>query len=259
MTLYSIKMRSSKDGNHISGAESIIDEVNLEKAVTQLIKRALNHSKGKAENINIKIEELDENKINYLDPLQVTTVEVGNHIQGLECVKSLLNKLDIDDKKTSDILEIFKEASNMRGSILLDINSLGRLEADKERGIRATYMDFENPNTDRLAKECGYNTHFIEALALATKVINCPYIIGEICYSDDPNYTAGYVASKKYGYVRFPHLKELGDESGGRIFLYDSSLDNVQSCIDYIEKSKTIIRNNLSEQKYMTYEEFLRL
>lgn len=69
MTLYSIKMRSSKDGNHISGAESIIDEVNLEKAVTQLIKRALNHSKGKAENINIKIEELDENKINYLDPL----------------------------------------------------------------------------------------------------------------------------------------------------------------------------------------------
>ena len=59
--------------------------------------------------------------------------------------------------------------------------------------------------------------------------------------------------------MRIPHLKEFGDESGGRIFLYDSSLDNVQDCIDYIEKSKTIIRNNISQQTYMTYEEFLNL
>lgn len=71
--------------------------------------------------------------------------------------------------------------------------------------------------------------------------------------------TAGYISSKKYGYVRFPHLKKLGDESGGRIFLYDSSLDKVKDCLDYIEKSKTIIRNNISQQRYMTYEEFLNL
>ena len=259
MALHSIKMRSSKDNKHISGAENIIDEENLEIAVSQLIKRALTHSKGKAEDINIKIEKLDEDKITYLEPLKVTTVEVGNHIEGFECVKHLLNKLGIDDKKSDRVLEIFKEASNMRGAILLDINTLERLEPDKERGIRATYMDFENFNTNRLTKESGHNTHFIEALALATKVINCPYIIGEICYSDDPNYTAGYISSKKYGYVRFPHLKQLGDESGGRIFLYDSSSDKVQDCLDYIEKSKTIIRNNISQQRYMTYEEILNL
>lgn len=259
MALHSIKMRSSKDNKHISGAESIIDEDNLETAVSRLIKRALTHSKGKAENINIKIEKLDEEKIIFLEPLKVTTVEVENTIQGFKCVKYLLNKLGIDDEKSNKILKIFKQASCMRGAILLDINTLERLEPDKDRGIRATYMDFENSNTDRLTKESGQNTHFIEALALATKVINCPYIIGEICYSDDPNYTAGYISSKKYGYVRIPHLKEFGDESGGRIFLYDSSLDNVQDCIDYIEKSKTIIRNNISQQTYMTYEEFLNL
>ncbi|MCC3868958.1 6-carboxyhexanoate--CoA ligase [Terrisporobacter mayombei] len=259
MALHSIKMRSSKDNKHISGAENIIDEENLEIAVSQLIKRALTHSKGKAENINIKIEKLDEDKITYLEPLKVTTVEVENHIEGFECVKHLLNKLGIDDRKSDKVLKIFKEAPNMRGSILLDINTLERLEPDKERGIRVTYMDFENFNTNRLTKESGHNTHFIEALALATKVINCPCIIGEICYSDDPNYTAGYISSKKYGYVRFPHLKQLGDESGGRIFLYDSSLDNVKDCLEYIEKSKTIIRNNISQQGYMTYEESLNL
>lgn len=259
MALHSIKMRSSKDNKHISGAESIVDEDNLETAVSRLIKRALTHSKGKAENINIKIEKLDEEKIIFLEPLKVTTVEVENTIQGFKCVKYLLNKLGIDDEKSNKILKIFKQASCMRGAILLDINTLERLEPDKDRGIRATYMDFENSNTDRLTKESGQNTHFIEALALATKVINCPYIIGEICYSDDPNYTAGYISSKKYGYVRILHLKEFGDESGGRIFLYDSSLDNVQDCIDYIEKSKTIIRNNISQQTYMTYEEFLNL
>ena len=259
MALHSIKMRSSKDNKHISGAESIVDEDNLETAVSRLIKRALTHSKGKAENINIKIEKLDEEKIIFLEPLKVTTVEVENTIQGFKCVKYLLNKLGIDDEKSNKILKIFKQASCMRGAILLDINTLERLEPDKDRGIRATYMDFENSNTDRLTKESGQNTHFIEALALATKVINCPYIIGEICYSDDPNYTAGYISSKKYGYVRIPHLKEIGDARGGKIFLYDSSLDNVQDCIDYIEKSKTIIRNNISQQTYMTYEEFLNL
>ena len=43
---------------------------------------------------------------------------------------------------------------------------------------------------------------------------------------------------KNMDMCRFPYLKELGDESGGRIFLYDSALENVQSCIDYIEQSK---------------------
>lgn len=34
-----------------------------------------------------------------------------------------------------------KETYNMRGAMLLDVDTLDRLEPDKERGIRATYMD----------------------------------------------------------------------------------------------------------------------
>ena len=63
MNLYSIKMRGSKEHNHISGAESIVSEKDLQNAVSVLIKRALTHSKGKSDFINIKIEEVKKRRI----------------------------------------------------------------------------------------------------------------------------------------------------------------------------------------------------
>lgn len=257
MGLYSIKMRSSKDDEHISGAEKIIKEENIEEAVSLLLKRALLHSKGKSDFINIKVEEVKESELEAINPLNVTTVDVNNYIEGLDAAKFMLMKLGIDKEKSQNIINLLREISNMRGAILLDINTMKRLEPDKQRGIRATYMDFEDSNLNHLTKETKHNVHFIEALALASKVVNCPYIIGEICYSDDPNYTAGYVASKEYGYIRFPYLKELGDENGGRLFLYDSSISNLQDCIEYIEKSKVVIRNNIKINKNISYKQFI--
>ncbi|WP_286184227.1 6-carboxyhexanoate--CoA ligase [Clostridium sp. CCUG 7971] len=258
MGLYSIKMRSSKDDNHISGAEKIIKEENIEEAVNLLLKRALLHSKGKSDFINIKIEKVKESELETINPLDVTTVDVNNYIEGLDAAKTMLMKLGINKEKSQNIINLLREVSNMRGAILLDINTMERLEPDKQRGIRATYMDFEDSNINHLTKETKYNGHFIEALALASKVVNCPYIIGEVCYSDDPNYTAGYVASKKYGYVRFPHLKELGNENGGRVFLYDSSISNLQNCIDYIEKSKVVIKNDIKINRNLSYKKFIQ-
>ncbi len=218
MKLYSIKMRSSKDHNHISGAENIINEGDLEKGVNLLIKRALSHCKGSADSINIKIEEIIKEEI---------------------------------DK----ILNLFIDTKGMRGAILLDIHTMKRLEYDKNRGIRATYMDFQNSKINHLSKEKKYNSHFIEALALASKVANSPYIIGEICCSDDVDYTAGYIACKKYGYIRFNHLKKYGDINGGRIFLYDSSIDNLDKCINYIENKKVLIKDDIKLNKNLSYEE----
>lgn len=259
MTLYSIKMRSSKEEIHISGAESIVKQNDLEKAVNLLVKRALSHSKGSADFINIKVEELKEEDIETIKPLEVTTIDVEEYKQGLNAVKLVLGKLGIDGEKASKILKLLTNMKDMRGAVLLDINSMERLEYDKNRGIRATYMDFEGSKLNHLIKEKAYNAHFIEALALATKVINCPYIIGEICYSDDPDYTAGYIASKKYGYIRFPHLKKLGKTNGGRIFLYDSSIDNLDKCIDYIENKKIFIKNDIIFNENIPYEKFINL
>ena len=40
--------------------------------------------------------------------------------------------------------------------------------------------------------------------------------MAELCWSDDPAYTTGYVAIPRVGYVRLPHLKAAGDAHGGR-------------------------------------------
>lgn len=261
MGLYSIKMRSAKEDKHISGAENIVKEKDLEKAVSLLVKRALNHTKGKSDFIHIKIEKVEKEELEVLEPLEVTTVNVKNHIEGMDCVKIILNKLGIDEEKIEKILNLFNETFSMRGAMLLDINNLERLEYDKKRGIRATYMDFEGSKINHLTKDKKYNSHFTEALALATKVANSPNIIGEICYSDDPNYTAGYIASKKYGYIRFPYLKKLGDTTGGRIFLYNSlNVDGkeISKCIDYIENTKVVIKDEIKINDSKNYQDILK-
>ena len=62
--LYSIRMRSAKGGaheyggHHISGAERLITKQDLQKITETLIKRALNHEKGRADFIRLTIEEV---------------------------------------------------------------------------------------------------------------------------------------------------------------------------------------------------------
>ncbi|MEG0843963.1 MAG: 6-carboxyhexanoate--CoA ligase [Romboutsia sp.] len=260
MSLYSVKMRASKDNKHISGAENIVLEEDLNEAISLLVKRAMIHTKGKSDYINLKIEAIKEEELEYITPLKVTTVEVDNHIDGLNAMKKVMIDLGIDGYKCDKIVDMLNNMNNMRGAILLDVNTLERLEPNKERGIRATYMDFESSNLNHLTKDKKYNSHFIEALALATKVINAPNIIGEICYSDDPNYTAGYIASRKYGYIRFPHLKEYGKINGGRIFLYESSnksRKDVDSCIEYIEKTKVLIKKDINFNDNVRYKKIV--
>ena len=62
-----------------------------------------------------------------------------------------------------------------------------------------------------------------------------------ILTSDDPNYVTGYVASKELGYVRIMKMKEMGDENGGRIFLFDSRKASAEECIEYLQKKKVLV------------------
>lgn len=260
MNLYSIKMRGSKEHNHISGAESIVSEKDLQNAVSILIKRALTHSKGKSDSINIKIEEINKEEIKYIDPLYVTTLNTKNKKESYEFLYNTLLKLNINSKNAIYIIDLFKSIKNMRGAVLLDVNNLKRLEKDKLRGIRATYMDFEDSKVDMLDKQYEYtdnlnknekllqNTHFIEALCLSSKVCNAPNIIGEMCCSDDKNYTTGYIASKKFGYIRVKHMKDIGEDRGGRIFLYDPTIDSkytLEDTIKYLENTKVIVKDKV--------------
>ncbi|MGL5066199.1 MAG: 6-carboxyhexanoate--CoA ligase [Sarcina sp.] len=257
MELYSVKMRGSKEEAHISGAENIVTKDKLEDVVNALIKRSLEHSKGSADFINIKIEKVESANIEYLEPLEATTIKVSNKEEGFAGVKKVLRDIGVDSEKVEKAVEILHNIKGMRGAVLLDINSMQRLEVDKSKGVRVTYMDLENRDAKGLIKSQKYNTHFIEALVLTTKVMGCTQIIGEICYSDDPDYTAGYVATKEFGYVRFDHLKEKGSSNGGRVFLYDSSKGELVDCINYLEKQRVIVRDNIKINENVDIEKLM--
>nr|WP_296486929.1 6-carboxyhexanoate--CoA ligase [uncultured Acetatifactor sp.] len=239
MNRYSIKMRASnKEEGHISGAEKIIPEEELEQYCSRLLTRALGHSKGKPDFINLKIEAVKEEEILHLPALNVTTVETSNAGEGMEVVSGYLHRLGLE--RAEEILAIWKQSYAMRGAILLDADTLQRLEPDRERGIRATYMDMETEDMERKSA-CGGKNHFNEALVLATKVVNHPNIVAELCISDDPDYVTGYIASKKFGYVRITRLKELGSPDGGRVFLFRGNEQERKECIQYLQQQKVLI------------------
>jgi len=133
----------------------------------------------------------------------------------------------------------------MRGAMIMDAATGARLERDPERGIRVSRFDWSesaSQEIDNALAAIGLIHHRTrEALALATKVAHAPGLIAELCWSDDPSYGAGYVASKRTGYVRFSCLKQPGDTSGGRVFFVDQQHQDMDSFVSYMEKEPIVI------------------
>ena len=242
MEYYSLKMRASqqvgegeqKREQHISGAERIVGRDSVEAVCSAMVKRAMTHSKGDPDFINVKIEKVHESDIQILKALPVTRVDVETWQEGLEKAFGLIG--DAAAGVREKLPELLRETFPMRGAMLYDIATGERLEPDHERGVRATYMDaLHSSEVD------GCKNHFNEAIVLATKVANAPGMVAEFCVSDDPNYVTGYVASKELGYVRIMKMKEMGDENGGRIFLFDSRKASAEECIEYLQKKKVLV------------------
>ncbi len=248
MDYYSLKMRASqqigegdqKHEQHISGAERIVSREAVEAVCSAMARRALTHSKGDPDFINIKIEKVCEKDIQILKALPVTRVDVDSWQQGLDKAFELIDKAAELKDFRKKLPELLRETFPMRGAMLYDIATGERLEPDHERGVRATYMDaLRSSDVD------SQKNHFNEAIVLATKVANAPGMVAELCFSDDPEYVTGYVASRELGYVRIMKMKEMGDENGGRIFLFDSRKATAEECIEYLQKKKVLVDTQL--------------
>ncbi len=248
MDYYSLKMRASqqigegdqKREQHISGAERIVSREAVEAVCSAMARRALTHSKGDPDFINIKIEKVCEKDIQILKALPVTRVDVNSWQQGLDKAFELIDEAAELKDFRKKLPELLRETFPMRGAMLYDIATGERLEPDHERGVRATYMDaLRSSDVD------SQKNHFNEAIVLATKVANAPGMVAELCISDDPEYVTGYVASKELGYVRIMKMKEMGDENGGRIFLFDSRKAKTEECIEYLQKKKVLVDTQL--------------
>lgn len=233
MSLFSIKMRASQKERHISGAERILPETKLPAAVQHLTERALHHSLGKPDYIQVKVEEIEPASLQYYPALPVSSIMANTVEEGKKALITLLEKEGI--VHGASLLTLLEKRAPMRGAILYDLATHTCQEPDKERGVRVTYMDSLAPRPE--AEKC----HFQEALILATKTAHAPGMIGEICISDDPDYVTGYYASLTQGYVRISPLKEHGASLGGRIFIFDSRLAEVETVCTYLEKQPVCI------------------
>ena len=223
-----------KHEQHISGAERIVSRDAVEAVCSAMAHRAMTHSKGDPDFINIKIEKIKESDIQILKELPVTRIDVDSWQQGLDKAFELVGEAAAGIREK--LPELLRETFPMRGAMLYDIATGTRLEPDQQRGVRATYMDALHSSTVDSCKN-----HFNEAIVLATKVANAPGMVAELCISDDPNYITGYVASKELGYVRIMKMKEMGDENGGRIFLFDSRKAKAEDCIEFLQKKKVLV------------------
>lgn len=236
MDLYSVKMRASAGGTHVSGAERIVPRNAVANTLAQLAERALEHSKGRPDFINLKVEAPGE--IMHLKALKVTTHVTATPEEGRAKAAELLRGAGIT--RIDEIMARFVETHALRGAMILDADTLERLDPETDRGVRATYMDDAESVLKGTAR--GKN-HYAEAIVLATKVQHAPGIVGEICVSDDPDYVTGYVATKELGYARITTIKPKGSPDGGRIFLYRGPKAGVSETIRFLEHQAVLVED----------------
>ncbi len=236
-------MRASRESRHISGAENITTTDNLETSLLDYLKRAQGHEKGPPDRIVFTLEAL-KTEPSLIPPLPVTTLECKNHTDALSCIKPVLRHLGISERGIDTSFEIIYNGETMRGASIMDSETGHRLEPDRKRGIRASRFGMTESvrrTLEQSLTNLGLNSQVVtEALTLASKVASAPGVMAELCVSDDPSYTTGYIGSQRLGYLRVPHIKESGSSAGGRVIFVNPSTD-VNRLISYLEGSPVLV------------------
>lgn len=234
MTYFSVRMRANTQGRHISGAERIVGAEHVAETCAQLAQRALDHPKGEAAQTHLTVEALDAAAITHADALRVDVAECPDTDATRAVIHGLLAPLT--PHADALIRETFA-ARDMRGAMLVCAGTGARLEPDSERGVRVSHMDaleYVHATGKDAARE---------ALVLSSKVAAHPDVIAELCISDDPEYTTGYVAHAGT-YTRIPHIKAKGSPAGARAFLVREGAD-IPALIDYLERQPVLIRTEV--------------
>ena len=246
-------MRCSKGGpheeggKHISGAERILHEDEVEKELINVYRRAITHERGKPDFINFKIEEIDENDIIYKKRLNINQHYVSSKEEGLDLAKELLKENAVSEVSANKAIQALIDLEDsMHGAMLFDKDSGKRIDNKGMKGVRVTGMASADITKykESLQKDGRKGLHLEEALILASKIASCKGIAAELCWSDDPSYVIGYVGTKE-NYERIPILKDEGNPIGGRVFFVDKNqLDDdytLDDLIAYLEKQVVLI------------------
>jgi 6-carboxyhexanoate--CoA ligase len=246
--LYSVKMRSAQGGSHetggrhISGAERVVEAAVIKQVATEMIDRALGHSRGCADFINLKIEAIAAAAFITVPLLAIQTLSATELTEGRQLAVQALIKAGVTAAGAeSGLAQLMARKDGMRGAMLLSATSGERLDELGERGVRVSCMDIaDDRQLDWHLAELGLtNIHVREAVVLAAKVVSAPGVIAELCWSDDLDYTTGYVATST-AYIRLPHLKQADDPAGGRAFFVTPGTI-ISDLIFYLEEQPVLV------------------
>jgi len=246
--LCSIRMHASSLGEHLSGGEQLVHFDELQSHAAALLRRALEHERGCADSIQITIdavsaEDLVEGSLPGVLSHEYVDVAAARH-----AAVELLSANGVAPTAAEHaVLALAQGAAPggrvMRGAMLVDAVSGKRLEKDRTRGVRVSRLGVaasQRIELDELLLEAGLEgTRVAEALTLAAKVQHHPDVLAELCWSDDPSYLTGYVATRE-GYTRLTPLKNPGDSFGGRAFFVRPGSD-IEQLVSYLERTPFII------------------
>jgi 6-carboxyhexanoate--CoA ligase len=226
-------------GVHISGGERLVPQDQVEQMVGALLQRAMTHEKGRADFVNLTVELVAEEEVRNVCALPITRRLVDTVAAGHEVAIQLLQEAGVNADVAHRAVRLLVDGPApggdvMRGAVVMCADTGRRLEADLVRGVRVAKIDWDAQALATwmdIVRAYGIaNERVQEAVALATKVVSTAGTVAELCWSDDPSYVAGYVASPVHGFVRIPHLKEMGSPLGGRVFF----VRGVESVDDYV-------------------------
>ncbi|MBP2143102.1 6-carboxyhexanoate--CoA ligase [Methanococcus voltae] len=261
---YSLKMRASNEEKHISGAERLlkVEKVeDIEEVASELVSRALSHENGIPDFINLKVEKVNQ-KIKKIPHIPIVynkdnigticekNYEMSNKTNSRnychELLKNKFKEFGVNDVLCEFLIKLGFEIideGGMRGAAIISLDG-SRLDIafneDIDKGVRVKNIDTDDNLKEKIRKNDLYTERTIEAIAIASKVIDLG-VVAELCTSDNPSYTTGYVATED-GYFRIKNLKDPG-ETGGRVF-YVNNLN---------EESLKELIDNLEDKPYLIY------
>jgi 6-carboxyhexanoate--CoA ligase len=250
-SLYSVRMRASSAGRHLTGAERIVPGAVVSDVTADLTRRAMCCPQGRADHVNCSIEQIDPATVCYAVLPVLSTVIVKDWSEGRRAAHRLLVRAGVQADVAAAAITLLAKGAGpdgavMRGAVLMDAANGARLELNPARGVRVSRMDLVpefRPVMERRLAEVGLAHHrVLEALILSGKVLGAPGVIAELCWSDAPDYTTGYVADPQFGYQRITALKPVGDWRGGRIFFINRADCSPAGLIDYLERKPVLFK-----------------
>lgn len=261
---FSVRMRASAGDEHISGVETIVacdeaGEISEANAVSEevasaaesMVRRALEYSRGNPDDVTVTLERLSRTP-HRVKALPVVTLNVDEADEGRRMARELLSRAGVTDDALTHGFDVLRSKTAERGAALIDAADGSRLDPDPARGVRATHIGTSDAGRGALDAEItaqGVESPETvrEAVVLATTIANAPGTRAELCWSDDPDYDAGYVATPE-AYYRFPALKPDDVTEGGRA-IFVAPGEPVDEAVEYLKNQPVLVDRSSGGEK----------